>query len=58
MGLQAILIKSSQIKKALNDVIAAPFLVSFSHLPAAKKNTYNGAAMTSSRSFFFRDNFI
>ena len=36
---------------------AAPFLVSFSQLPAAKKNTKNGAGVTSLRSFLFRDDF-
>ena len=34
----------------LNDVTAAPFLVSFSQLPAAKKHR-NGAAVTSLRTF-------
>ena len=44
-------------KKDFNDVTAAPFLVSFSQLPAAKKNTKNRATVTSLRSFLFRDNF-
>ena len=39
----------SRNKKDLNDVTAAPFLMSFSQLPAAKKNTENGAALTSLR---------
>ena len=38
------LLKSSRNKKDLNDVTAAPFLVSFSQLPAAKI-TQNGAAV-------------
>ena len=33
----------------LNDVTAAPFLVSFSQLPAVRKDTENGAAVTSLR---------
>ena len=33
------------------------FRVSFSQLPAAKKHTQNGAAVTSLRSFLFRDDF-
>ena len=32
-------LKSSRNKKDLNDVTAAPFLVSFSHLLAAKKTS-------------------
>ena len=35
----------------LNDVTAALFLVSFSQLPAVKKDTKNGAAVTSLRTF-------
>ena len=50
-------LKLSQNKKDLNDVTAAPFLVSFSQLPAAKKDTENGAAATSLRSFLFCDDF-
>ena len=49
-------LKSSQNKKDLNDVTAAPFLVSFSQVQAAK-NTKNGAAVMSLRSFLFRNNF-
>ena len=49
-------LKSSRNKKDLNDVTAAP--VSSSQLPAAKKHTKNGAAVTSLRSFLFRDDFI
>ena len=50
-------LKLSRNKKDLNDITAAPFSVSFSQLPAAKKNK-NGAAVTSLRSFLFRDDFI
>ena len=50
-------LKSSQNKKDLNEVTAAPFLVSFSQLLAAKQNTQNGAAVTSVRSFIFPDDF-
>ena len=49
-------LKLSRNKKNLNDVTAAPFLVSFFQLPAAKRNT-DGAAVTSLRSFLFRDKF-
>ena len=52
------MLKLSRNKKDLNDVTAATFLVSFSQLPAARKNIENGAAVTSLRSIFFRDNFI
>ena len=52
-----VLLKLSQNKKDLNDVKYAPFLVSFSQLPAAKKSTENGAAVTSLRSFLFHDDF-
>ena len=48
-------LKSSRNKKDLDDVTAAPFLVSFSQLSAAEKHR-NGAAVTSLRSFLFRDN--
>ena len=43
--LEAILkgLKSSRSKKDLNDVTAAPFLVSFSQLPAAKKHRKLGS---------------
>ena len=50
------ILKLSRNKKDLNDVTAALFLVSFSQLPAAK-NTGNGTAMMSLRSFLFRDDF-
>ena len=50
-------LKSSRNKKDLNDATATPFLVSFSQLPTAKKPTENGAAVTSLRSFLFRDDF-
>ena len=45
------LLKLSRNKKNLNDVAAAPFMVSFSQLPTAK-NTENRATVTSLRSFF------
>ena len=38
-------------KNVLNDVTAAPFSVSFSQLPAVKKDTENGAVVTSLRTF-------
>ena len=37
------LLKSSRNKKDLNDVTAAPFSVSFSQLPAAKKHRKRGS---------------
>ena len=37
------LLKLSRNKKYLNDVTAAPFLVSFSQLPAAKKHPKRGS---------------
>ena len=40
-----------------NDVSAAPFSVSFSQLPAAKKHTENSAAVMSLRSFLFCQGF-
>ena len=49
-----LLLKSSRHKKDLNDVTVAPFLVSFSQLPAAKKLV---SALTSLRFFLFRDDF-
>ena len=49
-------VKSSRNKKDLNDVTDAPFLVFFSQLPAPK-SIENGVAVTSLRSFLFRDNF-
>ena len=49
-------LKSSRNKKDFDDVIAAPFLVSFSQLPAAKKHRKR-AAVTSLRSSLFRDDF-
>ena len=42
----------------LNDITATRFWVSFSQLPAVKKHTKNGAAVTSLRSFLFCDDFI
>ena len=55
----ATILKSSRHKKDLNEAhgTADPFSVSFSQLPAAKKNTEKGAAVTSLRSFLFCDNF-
>ena len=50
-------LKLLQNKKGLNDVTAAPFSESFSQLPAAKTHTKNGTAVTSLRSFLFRDCF-
>ena len=41
----------------LNDVTAAPFSVSFSQPPAVKKDTENGAAVTSLRTFGHRSAF-
>ena len=38
-----IALKSSQNKKDLNDVTAAPFSMSFSQLPAAKKHPKLGS---------------
>ena len=51
-----VVLKALLRTNVLNDVTAAPFQVSFSQLPAAK-NTENGAAVTSLRSFLFRDDF-
>ena len=51
------ILKSSWNKKDLNDVTAAPFSVSFSQLPAAKKSTKKGPAVTSLSSFLFCDDF-
>ena len=41
----------------LNDVIAAPFSVVFLQLAAEKKDTKNGAAVTSLRTFVNSNNF-
>ena len=49
-------LKLSRNKKDLNEVTAAPFLVSFSQLPAAKK-TEKGAAVMSIRSFLLCEDF-
>ena len=51
------LLKLSRNKKDLNDVTAAPFSVSFSQLPAAKKHTKKGAVVTSLGFLLFRDDF-
>ena len=56
-GKNIVKVKSSRNKKDLNEVTAAPFLVSFVQLPPAKKPTENGAAVTLLRSFLFRNNF-
>ena len=56
MKLDIVVLKLLQNKKDLNDVTAAPFLVSFSQLPAAKKE--KTVAVTSLRSFIFHDDFI
>ena len=50
-------LKLSQNKKNLNDITAAPFSVSFSKLPAAKKTQLKWAAVASLRFFLFRDDF-
>ena len=52
------LVKPLLRMNVLNDVTAAPCSVSFSQLPAAKKYTKNGAAVTSSRMFVQRKDFI
>ena len=56
-GKNIVKVKSSRNKKELNEVTAAPFLVSFSQLLAAKQNTQNGGAVMSLRSFLFPDDF-
>ena len=56
-GKNIVKVKSSRNKKELNEVTAAPFLVSFVQLPPAKKTTENGAAVTLLRSFLFHNNF-
>ena len=43
-----LMLKLSRNKKGLNDVTAAPFLVSFFFSYQLQKNTKNGAAVTSS----------
>ena len=48
-------LKSSRNKKDLNDITAAPFWVFM--LLAAEKDTENGAAVTSLKSFLFCDDF-
>ena len=50
-----IALKSSQNKKDLNDVTAAPFLFLFFAAGRREKDTKNGAAVTSLRSFLFLD---
>ena len=50
------MLKSSRIKKDPNDVIAAPFSVFFA-AGSWEKDTENGAAVISLRSFLFRDDF-
>ena len=56
-GKNIVKVKSSRNKKDLNEVTAAPFLVSFVQLPPAKNPTENKAAVTLLRSFLFRNNF-
>ena len=51
------LLKLSQNKKDPNDVTAALFSVGFFAAGSWEKDTKNGAAVTSLRSFLFRDNF-
>ena len=51
------LIKALQRTNVLNDITAAPFSVSFSQLPAVKKDTENGAAVTSLRTFVRSNDF-
>ena len=50
-------IKSLPRTNVLNDVTAAPFLVSFLQLAAEKKHTKNGAAVTSLRMFVCSNEF-
>ena len=51
------LLKQSQNKKGRKFVSAAPKMVSFSQLPALKKDTIFGAAETNFRPFLFCDCF-
>ena len=44
--------------KEFNDVTAAPYLVFFFATGSREKDTENGAAVTSLRSFLFRDDFM
>ena len=57
MSLMQYILKLSRNKKNLSNLSTPPFSVSFSQLPAAKKHTENEAAVTSLRSFLFRDDF-
>ena len=50
-------VKSSRNKKDLKDITAAPFFGVFFSAASSKKNTVNGAAVTSLRSFLFLDDF-
>ena len=52
-----IALKSSQNKKDLNDVTAAPFLFLFFAAGRREKDTKNGAAVTSLRTFVHCNNF-
>ena len=47
----------SRNKKDLNDLTATPFLVCVFAAGSREKDTENGVAVTSSRSFLFRDDF-
>ena len=50
-------LKSSRNKKDLNDITAAPFSVLFFAAGSWEKDPENGAAVTSLKSFLFRDDF-
>ena len=52
-----LVLKLSQNKKDLNYFTAALILVSFFSAASSKKNTEKRAAVTSLRSFLFRDDF-
>ena len=51
------MLKSSRNKKDVNDVTVAQFLVGFVAAGSREKDTENGAAVTSLRSFLFHDDF-
>ena len=55
--LMLILVKSSWIKKDLNDITAAGFRCHFLSYQLQKRNTKNGAVVTSLRPFLFCDDF-
>ena len=52
------LLKALLCTNVPNDVTAALFLASFSQLPAVKKDTENGAAVTSLRTFVRSNDFM